>query len=135
MKESNDNLQKVSDDLNSLFGEPKPQEPKSTPPKKETAILDSLGTFEDKKETTYTFRLTEEEKRALNSNTKLREPYQAKSGFNKAISFIKEHVRPDIGLDPFEEGEGIKMGEDDLSDIGKKLKENLRVGLKFTMKW
>jgi hypothetical protein len=52
----------------------------------------------------------------------------------RILKWIKKHVRPDVGITPFEEGEGPSKN-DDLKTISGKLKENLRVGLKITWKF
>jgi hypothetical protein len=57
------------------------------------------------------------------------------SKFKNVLGWIKEHVRPDVGLTPFNEGEGPDWGNDSLHEISGKLKQNLRVGLKITWRF
>jgi hypothetical protein len=119
-----ESLQEVSDDLNSIFGPSTPEK------KKEPEIVH-----------TEVFRLTEEEKKEILENVdrdknfyKLLEK-KPKTKAGKIFNFIKRHVRPDIGIGPFKEGEGPDFKNDDLYEIGDKLRENLRVGLKLTIKF
>jgi hypothetical protein len=50
-------------------------------------------------------------------------------------NWIKKHVRPDIGLNSFPDGEGPDWANDDLHEISGKLRQNLRVGLKITVRF
>ena len=50
-------------------------------------------------------------------------------------NWIKKHVRPDIGLNSFPDGEGPDWANDNLHEISGKLRENLRVGLKITVRF
>ena len=57
------------------------------------------------------------------------------SQLKNILGWIKEHVRPDVGLTPFKEGEGPDWENEDLYEISGKLKQNLRVGLKITWRF
>jgi hypothetical protein len=58
-----------------------------------------------------------------------------KKKIKKVFGWIKEHVRPDVGLVPFEEGEGPNFQNENLHEISDKLRENLRIGLKISWKF
>jgi len=79
----------------------------------------------------YSIKLSDKEKEDI-LNEKIP---RKKTGLAKLCNFIKKHVRPDIGLTDFEEGEEISLEEDDLPEIGEKIKRNLRVGLKLTFRF
>jgi len=120
-------LEDVQDDLNSLFGTSEDK----------VEIVET----EDSKPPTKTeiFRLTDEEKKEILESV---EPVQEtefdkrpKTRLGRIGNFIKKHVRPDIGLTPFKEGEGPDYMNDDIQEIGDKLKKNLKVGLKMTIKF
>jgi len=58
--------------------------------------------------------------------------YKEKRSF---LSFLKDHVTPQLGLSGFENGEGINFKEDSFDVIGTKLKENIKIGLKLTIRF
>ena len=58
-----------------------------------------------------------------------------KTKLKKAFSWIKKHVRPDVGITPFEDGCSPDLKTDNLYEVSDKLKENLKVGLKITWKF
>jgi len=122
-QEKKESIQNVADDLNSLFGAGLSEKSKEEPEIIRTEV----------------FRLSEEEKKEIlenshpNSETKIDE--KPKTGAGKIFHFIKKHVRPDISIGPFNEGEEPNIKNDDLYEIGEKLKKNLRVGLKLTIKF
>jgi hypothetical protein len=115
-----EDIQSVADDLNSLFSAA------ATDIEKETEII-----------STETFKLSEEEKQEiLNSpNPPLKTKKKPKTKFGKMLNFIKKHVRPDVGIGPFKEGEGPDFKNDNMYEIGEKLKQNLKIGLKLTIKF
>jgi hypothetical protein len=113
-----EDIQNVADNLNSLFGPSEPSKP-------EVEIL-----------STEVFRLSEEEKQEILANPSSSfETEGPKTNAGKILNFIKDHVRPDIGIGPFKEGEEPDFKNDDLYEIGQKLRQNLKVGLKITIKF
>jgi hypothetical protein len=122
-------IEEVTEDLNSIFDEPPKKEVK---PEKEPEIV-----------YTETIRLTEEEKREilagptipLKSDLELKLEKRAKTKAGRAFNFIKKHVRPDIGLGLSKKGEEPDFKNDDLHEIGNKIRKNLIVGLKLTIKF
>ena len=86
-----------------------------------------------------TFRLSEDEKREILENLEVIPESEfdknPKTVVGKIFNFFKKHVRPDIGLIPFKEGEGPDLANDDSKEIIEKLKKNARIGLKFTFKF
>ena len=58
-----------------------------------------------------------------------------KTKIGKVFSWIKKHVRPDVGLTPFEDSNAPNLKTDNLYEVSDKLRENLRVGLKITFRF
>ena len=109
-KKKKEDIKEVADDLNSIFGE-----------EKEDVV------------TTEVFQLSEKEKNdILSSPTK---PQKPKTKLGKVVNFFKKNVRPDIGIKPFEEGEGPDLENDDVNKISDKLIKNLKIGLKLTIRF
>lgn len=80
----------------------------------------------------------EPEEEILSSYTFIPDPVPTPQPIKKKKglwNWIKKHVRPDIGLNPFPDGEGPDWANDDLHEISGKLRENLRVGLKITVRF
>lgn len=58
-----------------------------------------------------------------------------KGKIKKIFGWIKEHVRPDIGLNELRKEEEIDFKSGNISDIADQVKDNVRVGIKFTFKF
>jgi len=141
-KKKDEDLKEVVNDLNSLFGETeveKPQEREEV----DRLSADYVGDISEIPDNQVihgeVFRLTEEEKRQIletETYTKSESEVKYQTRSEKVWGFIKKNVRPDVGLaSPFAEGEGPDLQNDDIYEIGDKLRKNLRVGLKLTMKF
>jgi hypothetical protein len=109
-REKQNSLQKISDDLNSLF----------------SSDLPEIKNQE-------VFKITEEEKKKILSESNIDK--KSESTNEKFFSFVKSKIRPDIGVNPFKEEDLQELKNENLSGIGKKIMENLRVGIKITFKF
>ena len=78
-----------------------------------------------------TFRLTDKDKEEILNG----EPKLPKTKTGKILNFIKNHVRPDVGLSNFKEGERPDFNNENLEEIGEKFKKKLKVGLKLVIKF